>query len=212
MSITRIQNSNAFTGTIPADNFANATLDNVTSLPNAPLGDMVLVSSATASSSASIEFTLGDYKEYKFFFVNIHPQTDNKNFTFQTSTDNGSTYGVTATTTYFQSYHREDGGVSGLGYNTVDDEAQSTNFLDLQVQVGNGNDEGTSGILHLFNPSSQTYVKHFMSDFSGYLYNDYNFHTFTAGYFNDTNDLTNIKFQQSSGNIDDGKILMFGLN
>ena len=212
MSITRIQNANALTGTIPADNFANATLDNVTSLPNAPLGDMVFISSATASSSASIEFTLGDYKEYKFFFVNIHPQTDNKNFTFQTSTDNGSTYGVTATTTYFQSYHREDGGVSGLGYNTVDDEAQSTNFLDLQVQVGNGNDEGTSGILHLFNPSSQTYVKHFMSDFSGYLYNDYNFHTFTAGYFNDTNDLTNIKFQQSSGNIDDGKILMFGLN
>ena len=212
MSITRIQNANALTGTIPADNFANATLDNVTSLPNASLGDMVFISSATASSSASIEFTLGDYKEYKFFFVNIHPQTDNKNFTFQTSTDNGSTYGVTATTTYFQSYHREDGGVSGLGYNTVNDAAQSTNFLDLIAQVGNANDECCSGYLHLFNPSSTVFVKHFISRMSMVAYNDYNFNVHTAGYFNDTNDLTNIKFQQSSGNIDDGKILMFGLN
>jgi len=189
----------------------NKAVANVTTLP-VSLGDMVFVSSATASSSASIEFSLGNYKEYVFYFVNMHPQSDNYHFQFQTSIDNGSTYGVTATTTYWQAYHREDGGVSGLEYNGVNDGAQSTNFLNLQVQVGNGNDEGTSGILHLFNPSSTTYVKHFMSDFSGHLYNDYNFHTFTAGYFNDTNDLTNIKFQQSSGNIDAGKILMFGVN
>ena len=210
-SVTRkIANAFSTSGIIQSANINNASLDNITTIAGA--GDMVFVSSATASSSASIEFSLGNYKEYKFFFVNMHPQSDNYHFQFQTSTDNGSTYGVTATTTYFQAYHREDGGVSGLEYNGVNDGAQSTNFLNLQVQVGNGNDEGTSGILHLFNPSSQTYVKHFMSDFSGHLYNDYNFHTFTAGYFNDTNDLTNIKFQQSSGNIDAGKILMFGVN
>jgi hypothetical protein len=36
-------------------------------------GNMVLVSSATASASATIDFTLGSYKEYQFYFVNIHP-------------------------------------------------------------------------------------------------------------------------------------------
>jgi hypothetical protein len=39
-------------------------------------GNMVLVSSATASASATIDFTLGSYKEYQFYFVNIHPATD----------------------------------------------------------------------------------------------------------------------------------------
>ena len=175
-------------------------------------GSLVFLSSATASASASIEFSLGNYKEYVFYFVNMHPQSDNYHFQFQTSIDNGSTYGVTATSTYWQAYHREDGGVSGLGYNTVNDQAQSTNFLDLIAQVGNANDECCSGYLHLFNPSSSVYVKHFISRMSMVAYNDYNFNVHTAGYFNDTNDLTNIKFQQSSGNIDDGKILMFGVN
>ena len=112
MSLTRINNANAFTGTIPATNFANSTLDNITSLPNAPLGDMVFISSATASSSASIEFSLGSYKEYKFFFVNIHPDTDTKLLEMNLSTDGGSTYNVTKTSTAFTAYHNEAGSTS----------------------------------------------------------------------------------------------------
>ena len=212
MSITRIQNANAFTGTIPADNFANATLDNVTSLPNAPLGDMVLVSSATASSSASIEFTLGDYKEYKFFFVNMHPSSDNQSFQFQCSTDGGSTYGVTVTTTYFRAQHNESDSNTSLTYLTTDDLAQSTSFITISEDVGADNDQAVSGHLSLFNPSSTVYVKHFINNFSGNQFNNFSFNEFMAGYFNDTNDLTNIKFQFASGNIDNGKILMFGLN
>ena len=94
----------------------NKAVANITTLPVA-LGDMVLVSSATASSSASIEFSLGNYKEYKFFFVNIHPATP-AHFQFQSSTDNGSSYGVTLTSTACLAYQGEDGSNPTLDYNT----------------------------------------------------------------------------------------------
>ena len=68
-------------------------------------GSLVLISEQTASSSANISFTSGidsTYKEYQFHFINIHAQTDDTFGTFQASTDGGSNYNTTATTTFFQ--------------------------------------------------------------------------------------------------------------
>jgi hypothetical protein len=189
----------------------NKAVANITTLPVA-LGDMVLVSSATASSSASIEFTLGNYKEYKFFFVNMHPQTDNVTFQMNFSTDNGSNYNVTKTTTYWRAYHDESDTGANIDYQTAQDLAQSTSYQPIAQQCGNDNDQNTSGMLHLFNPSSTTYVKHFLAKSNHTTENNYNLNIFVAGYANTTSALTNIKFQMSSGNIDDGKILMFGIN
>jgi hypothetical protein len=189
----------------------NKAVANVTSIPVA-LGDMVLVSSATASSSASIEFTLGDYKEYKFFFVNMHPANDIVDFTFQTSADNGSTYGITTTNSYFWTQHNDSDTYAELEYRTDNDLAQSTSFIKLTDDIGNDNDSSACGFLHLFNPSSTTYVKHYIGNVQIHTNGDASRQVFTAGYFNDTNDLTNIKFQMSSGNIDAGKILMFVIN
>ena len=175
-------------------------------------GSLVFISSATASASASIEFTLGSYKEYKFFFVNIHPQTDFVGFGFNLSTDNGSNYNVTKTTTMFTAGHFESDAASGLIYESSYDLAQSTSDQRLYIDLGNGSDESYSGYLHIFNPSSTTYVKHFIANGNGYSENDKTANAFVAGYANTTSALTNIKFQMSSGDIDDGKILMFGIN
>ena len=191
----------------------NNALDNLTSFEgSASLGDMVFISSATASSSASIEFSLGNYKEYKFFFVDIHPATDSVDFTFQTSTDGGSNYGITTTNTYFWTQHNDSDTYAELEYRTDNDLAQSTSFIKLTDDIGNDNDSSACGFLQLFNPSSTTYVKHYIGNVQIHTNGDASRQVFTAGYFNDTNDLTNIKFQMSSGNIDDGKILMFGVN
>jgi len=189
----------------------NKAVANVTSIPVA-LGDMVLVSSATASSSASIEFSLGNYKEYKFFFVNIHPQTDDVSFDFNLSTDGGSNYNVTKTTTSFYSYHDEAGTDTALAYGSAYDLAQSTADKKILSLIGNGSDECAVGIFQIFNSSSTTYVKHFISRGNVYNRADYSNEWYIAGYANTTSALTNIKFQMSSGNIDDGKILMFGIN
>jgi len=193
----------------------NNALDNLTSFEgSASLGDMVFISSATASSSASIEFTLGDYKEYKFFFVNMHPQTDNVSFEFNFSTDNGSNYNVTKTTTFFRAYQNEAGTDTALEYQAANDLAQSTSFQTFGDNggVGNASDETISGSLILYNPSSSTFVKHFIGNSNFYNHGDYTVNTYIAGYANTTSALTNIKFQFDSGNIDDGKILLFGLN
>ena len=174
------------------------------------LGEMKFISKATASASASIEFTSGidsTYKEYVFYFVNIHPQTDGQQFRFQTSTDGGSNYGVTLTSTYFIAYHKEDGTENALTYLTGSDQAQTTNFMVLG-SADSENDSGISGYMHLYNPSSTTFVKHWfartINDPSGYAQDEY-----TAGYFNTTSSIDAVQFKMASGNIDDGIIIMY---
>ena len=190
----------------------NNALDNLTSFEgSASLGDMVLVSSATASSSASIEFDLGSYKEYKFFFVNIHGSAESQ-LTFNISVDSGSNYNVAKTTSFFLAEHAENDSFNSLAYQTGRDLAQDTGFKVLQrASDFSDADQSASGSLQLFNPSSTTFVKHFISRIQSYgVARSHD--SFAAGYANTTSALTNIKFQMSSGNIDDGKILMFGLN
>ena len=177
------------------------------------LGSLVHISTATASSSASIEFSLGDYKEYQFYFVDIHPGTNGVFFEFNLSIDSGSNYNVTKTSTAFRAYHSESDSGSALGYITDYDLAQSTSGQNLQsTNLGGENDECFTGFIHLFNPSSTTFVKHYIAETSISADNDAANHFFTAGYGNTTSAIDAIKFQMSSGNIDAGEILLFGVN
>jgi len=178
-------------------------------------GNLIFISKATASASASIEFTSGidsTYKEYVFYFVNIHPQNDAVKFQFNLSTDGGSTYAVTKTTTFFRARHREDDVVTSLDYKTANDLAQSTSDQILDDGLGNDNDQALSGSLTLFNPSSTTFVKHFISDINEIQDNDMSLRGFLAGYGNTTSAIDAVKFQMSSGNIDAGEILLFGVS
>jgi len=178
-------------------------------------GNLNFISKATASASASIEFTSGidsTYKEYVFYFVNMHPATDAVKFQFNMSTDGGSTYAVTKTTTFFRARHREDDAVTSLDYSTGNDLAQSTSDQVLDDGLGNDNDQALSGSLRLFNPSSTTFVKHFISDINEIQDNDMSLRGFVAGYGNTTSAIDAVKFQMSSGNIDSGEILLFGVN
>jgi len=176
-------------------------------------GNLIFISKATASSSASIEFTSGidsTYKEYVFYFVNIHPATDGT-FDFNLSTDNGSNYNVTKTSTAFRSIHSESDTTS-FGYRTIVDLAQSTSFQQLHNNVGSDSDQTVVGEMHLFNPSSTTFVKHFLARMQSYSADDYSQDYFIAGYGNTTSPINAIKFQMNSGNIDAGQILLFGVN
>ena len=161
----------------------------------------------TATFASGIDST---YKEYMFVFNNIHPETDAKRLGFQCSTDGGSSYGVTTTTTHFIGYHREDDSSSELSYKSANDLAQSTDFIQFE-KCGNDNDQCLSGILKLYNPSSTTYVKHFTSTASNYFASNGNNQMDVAGYFNTTSAIDAIDFKMSSGNIDAGTIQMFGV-
>jgi hypothetical protein len=173
------------------------------------------LSTLTASSSATLDFTSSidsTYNIYKFRFINIHPATDTASFTFNGSADSGSNYNVTKTTTFFDSRHNEGDSDSGLGYSTGDDIAQGTGYQDLSTGTGSDNDQGFSGELFLFDPSSTTFVKHFFGSGNDYSHHDYAFTKYYAGYFNTTSAINAISFKFSSGNIDSGTIEMYGIN
>ena len=178
-------------------------------------GDLTFISKQTASSSASISFTSGidsTYKEYVFYFVNMHPATDNTQFKFQISTDSGSNYNTTMTTTFFASNHNEADNDTGLGYKTGGDQAQGTGFQRISASVGADNDQCVSGYLHLFNPSSTTFVKHFISRTQTYSASNQSEDSFSAGFGNTTSAVDAIQFKFASGNIDSGDILLYGVN
>jgi hypothetical protein len=113
-TITRTFANNITTsGVFKPTAFNNASFDNVTAVPSGALpagGSMVLLSTQTASGDASISFTTGidsTYKEYMFIFNNIHPATDGTSLQFNLSTDSGSSYNVTKTSTSFRAIHNE---------------------------------------------------------------------------------------------------------
>jgi hypothetical protein len=197
---------------MPLIKLNNRSIKDVTSLPFG-VGNLIHIQSQTASNSASISFTTGidsTYKEYQFWFIDIHPRTDNVEFSFNMSTDSGSNYNVTKTSTWFNAYHNESGTTTGLSYGTGADLAQSTLFQQIAPYSGNGADESTSGTLQLFNPASTTYVKHFISSGNMYDSSDFSVNYFVAGYGNTTSAINAVQFKMSSGNFD-GTIALFGV-
>ena len=176
-------------------------------------GNLVKISASTASSSATISFTSGinsTYKEYLFLFNSIHPATDGANVQFQGSTDGGSNYNTTITSTYFQA--QGNATETALEYDGGQDLAQSTNFQTiLGKEPGNGNDESASGILRLFDPSNTTFVKNFLSVGNCQDTEAMSRQGFTGGYFNTTSAIDAVQFKMSSGNMDAGTITMYGV-
>ena len=214
--LTRLSSTNSLSGIIPAGNVANSTLNNITAIPSVILTGMPeLLSTQTASNSASIEFTSGidsTYDIYKFEFVNMHPATNDVRFQVNFSTDSGSNYNVTKTTTQFQAFHKEDGTSTALQYTTTDDLAQSTSNQQLSGLQYNNDDSSSSGSMFLFQPSSTTFVKHFIARLNYMFRAGFSIDLHTAGYCNTTSAVDAVKFVMSSGNIETGTIKMYGIS
>ena len=192
----------------------NGTLDSAV-----PTGKMTLIKTLTASGSANLSFVDGassvvlddTYDSYVFKYINIHPASVAQltvNFR-----DGGTAYDATKTTTAFNSSHNENDSGDGLVYRTAWDLAQSTSDQIIAQELGNGADECGSGYLQLFNPSSTTFVKHFIG-VTNYYQNfgaTGSFAIYYAGYCNVTTAIDGVQFKMSSGNIDSGTIKLYGV-
>ena len=198
----------------------------VTAFGSLNTGSMIFIKKLTASSSATLSFVNGSsdvvldstYKEYVFTFKDIHPSNRTR-FQFNGSSDTGSNYNVTKTTTMFIAAHQESDGDTTLTYQSGDDLAQSTAFQDLAA-YGDSEDEGNdaclAGTLHLFDPSNTTFVKHFIAR-TNYMAAggdsaDYSVDSYMAGYFNTTSVIDAIQFKFTSNTIDSGTIKMYGVS
>jgi len=182
------------------------------------LGSMTHIKTLTASSSSTLSFVDGassvvlddTYPIYVFQFINIHPASNNVDFQFNMSIDAGSNYNVTKTSTFFQAERSEAGG-GGLAYSASDDLAQGTGFQNISDAVGTDNDVSSNGILTIYNPSSTTFVKHFIARLNGMYNSTYIVDCHSSGYANTTSAVDAVQFKFSSGNIDAGKIKLYGI-
>jgi hypothetical protein len=173
-----------------------------------------LLSTATSSNVASVAITSGidsTYDHYMFVCTDINPETTDVQFTFQVNAAGGSGFNETITSAFFKSYHNEADDETSLSYAASSDQAQGTAYQELAYGVGSGADESCAGIMHLFSPSSTTYVKHFYSRFNGYYTNDFSFDYYCSGYINTTAAIDEISFKMSSDNFD-GVIQMYGIS
>ena len=183
---------------------------------------LTLIKTLTADGDSSLSFVDGTasvvldstYAEYMFVFTDIGPATNDVDFSFQVhaTDDAGGGYDTSLiTSTYFAAYNNESDSARGVNYITANDLAQSSSFQMLSESVDSQSDLSTSGILHLFSPSSTTYVKHFYARMANSHINDYAYDEFVAGYVNDTTAIDEIQFKMSSGNFD-GVIQLFGIS
>tara|TARA_R100000008_G_scaffold39371_1_gene22534 strand:+ start:396 stop:1004 length:609 start_codon:yes stop_codon:yes gene_type:complete len=189
-------------------------------LPSGAGGAIVPIKTLTASGDSNLSFVDGSsdvvldntYKTYIFKFININPSADEAEFLCNGSADSGSNYNVTKTTYAFRAYHQEDDTSQGVGYVTGEDLAQSSSAFKLAYAVGNAADESNSGEMWLFNPSSTTYVKHFMTRnhfYHGYS-SGYSVEHWVGGYFNTTSAIDAVQFSVNSGTFD-GTIKLYGI-
>jgi hypothetical protein len=174
-----------------------------------------LIATQTASGSATLEFTSGidsTYDVYEFIYTNMHPATDEVNFSFQVNASGGSGFNEYMTTTFFRPYHGEGGGTELLyTYEGRHDQAQTQLYQPLAYGTGNENDQSCSGMLTLYNPSSTTFVKQFAAKTNDNHAADYTLHDHVFGYINTASAIDEISFKFHSGNIDTGFIKMYGV-
>ena len=179
-------------------------------------GSLTLIKTLTADEDANLSFVDGTssvvldstYKEY-IFILNIHVQTEGQlNMFFR---DGGTDFDAVCTTSNFSAYNTEDDSNASLYYEGSMDVAQGST-VPLVRNIGNVADASAAVIIHLFNPSSTTFVKHFLAtDAYSYGSSYGSFSDRKGGYVNTTTAIDGVKFQMASGNIDAGTIQLFGL-
>jgi|TARA_R100000315_G_C5200036_1_gene117515 hypothetical protein len=195
--------------------YNNNSISAITAAAGLASGAMTLISTTTASSDSTLSITSGidsTYPIYLFKFINIHPSADSSDLGFQVDTGTNTNYNLSITSTAFQIGHAEDDSENPFGYETSDDQANGTGFqMITQTNAGNANDESSSGEMFLFNPSSTTFVKHFMSRLNTTWSANGTFEKYAAGYINNTAAVTRIQFKMNTGNIDSGLIKLYGI-
>jgi hypothetical protein len=192
----------------------NNSLSAITALPASISGGALnLISTQTALSSASIDFTSGidsTYKEYIFKLYDIHPTNDGVDIRVNFR-DGGSSFDATKTSSFFGEYHDEGGSTTILQYSTGRDLAQSTSADALSGNIGADNDQSGVATLHLFDPSNTTFVKHYIATSNVYEDGNYTINSYSAGYCNTTSAIDGVQFIMSSGTIQSGTIKMYGV-
>ena len=222
-TITRnFANNLTTSGLLKPTAFNNDSFNSVTTVPDGSVetGSMVFIKKLTASGSANLTFIHGTadvvldstYKEYVFTINNVHPSAASEvDFMFNFTTD-GTNFNVTKTGSMFEALHMEDNSNALLRYGPASGAlAQGTGDSLLMGDIMRDADGCGVCMFRLFNPSSTTFVKHYIADIQ-YTHNSArSYNRYAGGYANTTSAITGVRFKMNTGNIDTGDICLYGI-
>nr|CAB4126324.1 hypothetical protein UFOVP88_5 [uncultured Caudovirales phage] len=201
--------SNSVSSVAPGSN-GNVLTSNGTSWTSAAPAQpaLVLLSTQTASSSASINFTSflnAAYTSYKVKFTKVLPATNSQNFYMQVSTNNGSSYLSTAIYGGAYGYCTPSG--SAWAINIVFNNADQFTVID---SIPNTAGSSFSGEMNIYNLNEGT-------EYMGYTNTMY-FNSAGTSYtkigvagLNAQETVNALKFYFASGNIASGTIELYGV-
>ena len=197
----------------------NNSISAITSAGTLTQGKMTLIKTVSASNVSAVEFVHGSsdvildstYPIYLFKFINIHPATNNVNLQIYFSTNSGSGYSIATQSTFFVAYHDEADSATTLDYFTGSDAANQTGGANFMSNTGNDNDQGGCMEFFLFNPSSTTFIKKFISRNQYAHQADYSQNVYVSGYANSTSAVNAVKWSYSSGNVDSATVKLYGI-
>ena len=197
----------------------NNSISAITSAGTLTQGKMTLIKTVSASNVSAVEFVHGSsdvildstYPIYLFKFINIHPATDNVNLQIYFSTNSGSGYSIATQSTFFVAYHDEADSATTLDYFTGSDAANQTGGANFMSNTGNDNDQSGCMEFFLFNPSSTTFIKKFISRNQYAHQADYSQNVYVSGYANSTSAVNAVKWSYSSGNVDSATVKLYGI-
>ena len=204
--------------------YNNNSISAVTSASSIPSGAMTLIKTLTANSASTVSFVHGSsdvvfdstYPIYVLKIINAHLDADDRQIKFNFTTD-GTNFNVTKTTTNFRAVHNEADNDASLSYRTNNDLAQSTSDQGLGEALLGGSSGGADGNLgaeiFIFNPSSTTFVKHFIGRSTAVTAGSACEDVYVSCYCNTTSAITGIKFLTGGGSATtiDGKFKLYGI-
>jgi hypothetical protein len=202
--------------TITTPSSGQGLLYNGSAWVNGAVGSMVLLASATASNSASIDFTSAidsTYDEYVIFFNNVVPATNGAQLYMRVSTDSGSTWKSGGT----------DYGYTSTGLNSAGTAVSIASNGAAWMQIagtstadfGLGNAAGRSsrGRVEISLPSSSSINKKlgWKTGWSSEGGTNYLYTLSGEGEYRATTAINGIRFLMSSGNITSGSFYLYGI-
>ena len=204
--------------------YNNNSISAVTSAASIPSGALTHIKTITADSASTVSFVHGSsdvvfdstYPIYVLKVISAHLDLDDRQVKFNFTTD-GTNFNVTKTTTNFRAVHNEADNSASLSYRTNNDLAQSTSDQGLGEALLGGSSGGADGNLgaeiFIFNPSSTTFVKHFIGRSTAVTAGSACEDVYVSGYCNTTSAITGIKFLTGGGSATtiDGTFKLYGI-
>ena len=157
-----------------------------------------------------------DYSEIHFYFSNIHVTSSNTDFEFQVNATGEIGFNETMTSNFcYFAYNTEDSPGSDGGPGLGGGQAGGTAFNPMaQANLNTDTDSSNNGYMVLYNPSETTHHKLWKSSISTTSNSAKAELMVSHGVIDTASNkaIDSIQFKCTSGNMDDGDILVYGVS